>query len=126
MVDDPSSYTAGLQAAKLAFDTVRGAFGMMKDVKDAMPKGDNSSAVTLAIEKSERQFAIAEAELAKGLGYQLCKCEFPPTIMLTVGYGMGGKTTPVGDGPVHECPKCGITTAGVPVPTATVAIGDRR
>jgi hypothetical protein len=30
--------------------------------------------------------AIAEAEIAKALGYELCKCDFPPTPMRTVGY----------------------------------------
>ncbi|GEM77006.1 hypothetical protein [Vibrio sagamiensis] len=29
---------------------------------------------------------MAEAQIAQALGYQLCKCTFPPQIMLSVGY----------------------------------------
>src|ERR1700737_18245 len=47
-------------------------------------------------------------EIAKALGYELCKCEFPPTPMLTVGELNGRPKT----GPVYECPKCGFNTAG--------------
>lgn len=105
---DPAALTSGVQAAKLGFDTIRSLFGVLKDAKDAMPKGAKSDAVGLAIEQSEKHFAIAEAQIAKGLGYQLCKCEFPPTIMLTVGntYARG-----IPQGPVYECPKCQFNTA---------------
>jgi hypothetical protein len=56
---------------------------------------------------------IAEAELAKAFGYELCKCDFPPTPMLTVGYfnWNHGANKKEGD-PVYECPKCGYNTAG--------------
>jgi len=47
--------------------------------------------------------ASAEAELARGFGYELCKCTIPPTPMLTVGFAGGS--------PVYECPKCGLNTA---------------
>ena len=52
--------------------------------------------------------AIAQAEVAKALGYQLCKCDFPPPLMLTVGTHSlrGGKA-----GAVYECPKCKFNTA---------------
>jgi hypothetical protein len=50
MVDDPNIYTAGMEAAKLAFETIRGALGILKDAKDVMPKGDKASAVSVAID----------------------------------------------------------------------------
>ena len=56
--------------------------------------------------------AIAEAEIQKALGYELCKCQWPPVAMLTIGYfhRIHGKHQE-GD-PVFECPKCGYTDAG--------------
>jgi hypothetical protein len=51
---------------------------------------------------------VAEAQLAKALGYQLCYCTFPPTAMLTVGQTLGRPSYV----PVYECPKCGYNTSG--------------
>jgi hypothetical protein len=66
------------------------------------------SALTVAASNT----AIAEAELAKAFGYELCKCDFPPTPMKTVGYHTI-QTTYIHTGdPVYECPKCGYNSAG--------------
>jgi hypothetical protein len=107
MVDDVNAYTAGLTGVKLAFDTIRVAFGILKDTKEAMPPGQQALAVASAIEKSEQQFALAQAEIAKALGYQLCKCKFRPLPMQTVGYNTRGDKP----GPVYECSACGFNTA---------------
>ncbi|TGS70390.1 hypothetical protein EN844_06520 [Mesorhizobium sp. M3A.F.Ca.ET.201.01.1.1] len=105
MVDDGSAFTAGLTGVKLAFETIRVAFGILKDTKEALP-ADKAKAVAAALEKSEEQFAIARAEIAKALGYELCKCKFPPVPMVTVGMlTRGGKP-----GPVYECSECGFNT----------------
>jgi hypothetical protein len=59
---------------------------------------------------AESSAAIVEAQVLKALGYELCKCEVPPTPMLTVGHRI-----PRGQSrsePVYECPKCGYNTAG--------------
>jgi hypothetical protein len=44
------------------------------------------NAIDTALTVASSNTAIAEAELAKAFGYELCKCEFPPTPMVTVGY----------------------------------------
>ncbi len=88
----------GLAAAKTGFDLLRTALGAVKDAKELLPT-DQKEAVAATIEASERQFALAEAEIAKGLGYDLCKCQFPPTIMLRAGYMRDGTI-------VYECPTC--------------------
>jgi hypothetical protein len=63
-------------------------------------QGDARSASTSA--------KIAEAEMAKALGYELRKCEFPPTPMLTIGYVTANQTPATALGkPVFECPRCG-------------------
>lgn len=106
MVDDGSSFAAGLAGVKVAFDTIRVAFGILKDTRELLPQ-DKAKAVGTAIAQSEEQFAIAKAEIAKALGYQLCKCKFPPTPMVTVGMGISNRQ----QGPVYECPECGINSA---------------
>ncbi|MGX1256623.1 hypothetical protein [Sinorhizobium fredii] len=102
----PDNVAAGAGAAKAAFEAVRNLLGVFKDAKDLLP-ADKQEAAALAIETSAKQIAIAEAEVAKALGYELCHCEFPPTIMLAVGYH--SRSAKVGQ--VFECSKCDYNTA---------------
>jgi hypothetical protein len=99
-----------VSAAKTAFDAVRSAIGLVKETKDLLPEGEKKAAITVALATAESSAGIAEAEVAKALGYELCKCTYPPTIMLTVGEHNG--RTKLGVGPVYECPRCGYNTAG--------------
>ena len=64
-----------LTAAKTALDIVRG-------VRSELPKGPRADEAQRQIEKAELALKITEVELAKGLAYKLCRCRFPPTIML--------------------------------------------
>jgi hypothetical protein len=97
-----------MQDVKNAFDLVRLALGTASDVKALLPDGPQRQAATAAIENAENQTKIAEASIAKALGYELCKCSFPPTPMLTVGHRMTAGKPVI----VFECSKCSITTAG--------------
>lgn len=110
-IDDPGSWVAGAGALKTVFETLRSAIGLVRDARDLkQPDAMQTRAIEDALQTAEKAARIAEAEIAKALGYELCKCEFPPNIMLTVGYhnerGGGRK------GPVYECPRCGQNTAG--------------
>jgi hypothetical protein len=107
---DPLTITSAIGALKPTFDALRSAMGLLKDAKDLLPSGDQrEKAISQALVTAESNSKIAEAEIAKALGYELCKCAFPPTIMLTVG-NHNGRSGHVG--PVYECPKCGYNTAG--------------
>jgi hypothetical protein len=103
----------GLSAAKTALDSVRSAIGMVRDVKSLGGGTEQErKAIDKALTVASSNTAIAEAQLAQAFGYDLCKCEFPPTPMTTVGYfAMSHGEHPAGD-PVYECPKCGYTSAG--------------
>ncbi len=102
---DPLSVAAGLAALKPTFDALRSAIGLIRDTKDLLPHDEKTAAITAALATAESSSRVAEAEVAKALGYELCKCEFPPVIMLTVGSRIKGT------GPVFECPNCKFNTA---------------
>jgi hypothetical protein len=109
--EDPAAWAQGAAAFKGIFDGLRAAIGLVRDVSvSAGGSEEQKRLVNDALDKASTAAKIAEAELAKAFGFELCKCEFPPTPMLTVGYhnerGGGRK------GPVYECPKCGFNTAG--------------
>src|SRR5690606_9318038 len=110
MSDAGFDWSSAMEQLKAGVDLLRNTVGLFKDVKDALPAGEKRDAITKAIDQSEKQLQIAEAQIAAGLGYQLCHCQFPPPIMLTAGY-FNGRGSPPQTGPVYECPRCGLNTA---------------
>jgi hypothetical protein len=90
---DPLVAAGAIGALKPTFDALRSALGLLKDAKDLLPAGDKATAISQALATAEISAKLAEAEIAKALGFELCKCEFPPTAMLTVGThaGRGGR-----------------------------------
>lgn len=59
----------------------------LKDMKELIPDEDKKNEIEQRIKTVERELALAEAGTAKELGYDLCKCTFPPQIMLFTGKG---------------------------------------
>ena len=107
---DPITIAGGIATAKTAFEALRTAIGLVNDTKNLLPKDEKTEVIAAALATAESSSRIAEAEIAKALGYELCKCQFPPTPMLTVGYFAGAAGHKTGD-PVFECPKCGADNA---------------
>jgi hypothetical protein len=93
----------GLSALKFAIDSIKTLLGIYRDAKDLLP-GPQQEAATAAVAEAEKQLAIAEAQIAKTLGYQICHCSFPPTIMLKIGVDRQGD-------PVFGCTECGTDSA---------------
>jgi hypothetical protein len=114
----------GLAAVKTAIDSIREAIGMVKDVRSVAGGTEQEQrAIDTALTVASSNTAIAEAELAKAFGYELCKCDFPPTPMRTVGF-LSRRTDKGSEGdPVYECPKCGYNTAS---PYAYARIAPQR
>jgi hypothetical protein len=94
---------------KTGFDSVGAVVGLLKDVQGVLPAGEKKDAVGASLAEAERHLRTAEAQIAQGLGYKLCRCEFPPHPMLQVGYYFipGGQRREV-----HECPVCRVNDAG--------------
>lgn len=63
-----------LGAAKTLLD-------LFKGIKSELPAGEAAKAQA-GIEKAEAAMKTTEAEIAKALGFKLCKCTFPPQVML--------------------------------------------
>lgn len=102
-IDDPNTWTQGAAAFKSIFEGLRSAIGMLRDLRSSgQTSAREGELIDAALDNATKAAAIAEAEVAQALGYQLCKCEFPPIPMLTVGNtGRAG-----GSRAVYECPKC--------------------
>jgi hypothetical protein len=108
---DENSFVSGLSDLKNVFDALRSMLGTIKDAKDILPDSEQKQAIELSIEASEKQLLIAEAQIADSLGYELCRCIFPPVIMLKVGYREDQRND-MALVDVYECPKCKQNTAG--------------
>lgn len=70
------------------------ALAALKQAIDLLPDSSKKVDAAAALERAEREFKIAEAEVARKLGYEVCRKHFPPEIMLSE------------DDKVWECPKC--------------------
>ena len=113
-IDDPKSWLEGASAIKATFDSVRTAIGLVRDAEAISGHNEQQKkAIDNALATASSTATIAEMEIAKPFGYQLCRCQFPPTAMLTVGYFNRNVEDVASPGdPVFECPKCGFTNAG--------------
>jgi NAD-dependent SIR2 family protein deacetylase len=94
---DPSTW----QSLKDAFSSFREAIGLAKDAKELLHEGPQKEAVTKAISQAENSAGLAEAQIAKSLGYEICRCTFPPQIMLMK------RKHETRNMPISVCPKCG-------------------
>jgi hypothetical protein len=106
-IDDPATWSQGALAFKSIFDGLRSAISMVREARgsrDSDQGKEETKLIDAALEKASAATAIAEAEVAKALGYELCKCQFPPIPMLTVGRIDIPNLKMLG--PVYECPKC--------------------
>lgn len=72
----------GIEAFGLAIKYVKDAFDVAKNIKELLPDSAEKRSAIEALEQAEKNFKIAEAHAAKELGYPICKCTWPPQIML--------------------------------------------
>lgn len=82
-----------------ALQLAREAFSFSKDlIKETVPESSQKVKAEKKFEEAEKAFRIAEANAARDLGYSICRCTWPPQIMLRVG----GKE----EVEISECPNC--------------------
>lgn len=73
---------------------------MVKTMGGFLPKGPEAEEAQRRLEEAQKALAASEAQLAQALGYELCKCTFPPIPMLSKGYHERH------DVEIFECPNC--------------------
>jgi hypothetical protein len=60
----------------------RTAISEFKSIRDSLPRGKKRDEIDEKIKRAEDMLSRADAQLAQKLGFELCKCSFPPKIML--------------------------------------------
>jgi hypothetical protein len=68
------------------FGLFRSALGAVREVKDLLP-APQQKPIEETLQKAELVATAAEAKLAAELGYQLCRCTWPPQIMTRLSHG---------------------------------------
>jgi hypothetical protein len=88
-----------LDALKNGIGLATDVLKLFKGLRDWLPKGKERDQIESKVADAEKQFALAESQIALGLGYRLCQCTFPPQKML--------KAPGSGDRNEVLCQKCG-------------------
>lgn len=101
-----------IESFKTAFELGAQALSMLKSVKDMLPNSPQKEVAAQKISEAEKAFRIAEAKAAQELGYRLCKCTWPPQIMLATEKKFHFK-----------CPKC---NSEIDTSPASVSASTRR
>ncbi len=108
---DPKQWTVVAEALKTSIGAIGSAYDLVKKFRSSSaPTAQEEKVIDQALVTADTAAQIAHVEIAKALGYELCRCQFPPTAMLAVG-----QTRPMRmekAQPVYECAKCGYNTAG--------------
>jgi hypothetical protein len=110
-MDSLKDIMEGAAALKSGIDLFKSAIGLAKDVQNALPASRETETVGKALAEAEKAAAVAEAQMAQALGYELCKKHFPPKVMVEVGHyheRQSGKRVSV-----FGCPACGNVNAPV-------------
>ena len=85
------------------FGALKDAIGLTREVITWMRnrKGSDKDVEVIVkkLDDAEKATKLAEAQIAQSLGYQICKCAFPPTIMLSVEHRDLVE--------IFKCPRCG-------------------
>jgi hypothetical protein len=97
METDPMS---AMTTVKSAIDMLRGAIALPKEATALTSDGTAKKAATKDLEAADHSARVAEAEIAKAMGYQLCQRTFPPQIMLSEG------RHPLSGEEVFRCSRC--------------------
>jgi hypothetical protein len=72
---DPTEAGTWFVAAKAGIEALKSAWNLL-------PRGMEKDELAGKIAEAEQAIERADAKLAKELGYKLCRCTFPPQIML--------------------------------------------
>jgi len=75
-----------MEQIKVGLSLFSEAVGLAKKTKDLLPESKDKDVISQSLESADKAAKLAEVQVAQALGYQLCKCTFPPQVMLSKGY----------------------------------------
>jgi hypothetical protein len=87
-----------LEPFKEGISLLQSAVSIISQVKNLLPKDTKSQELHSKLTDAETNLKLSEVAFAKEIGYQLCKCTWPPQIMLSIGE--------VDYGEKYKCPSC--------------------
>ena len=77
---------SAMESVKLGISLLSETIGLIKKTQEALPESEDKKAIEKSLNEAVKATNIAEAQIAQALGYNLCKCTFPPQVMLSIGY----------------------------------------
>ncbi|MFZ1445196.1 MAG: hypothetical protein WAS49_06925 [Candidatus Dechloromonas phosphoritropha] len=87
-----------ISSLKEVFQTIATALSAIKTAKDLLPEGKEKKVAERAVEEAISAAKLAEVQAATALGYPLCRCAWPPTIMVVKV--QGGRQS------IYHCATC--------------------
>lgn len=91
------------------------SLSLMKEARDLISDESTRGQVTELLERAENEFNLSKAKAAVQFGYPLCRCTFPPQVMLL----KDGKY-------LFHCPGCGRSVDLTPQPSKVISRGPNR
>jgi len=73
-----------LSDTKLAFSLFKESINLFKTIRDVLPDSDEKNIATKVLDEAENKAKIAEASLAKSLGFLLCPKCWPPVVLTAI------------------------------------------
>jgi predicted RNA-binding Zn-ribbon protein involved in translation (DUF1610 family) len=73
--------TQALTDVRVAFALLKESIGLFKSAKDLLPDSAEKEAASTAMREAESKAKIAEAGLAKSLGFNVCPKCWPPFVL---------------------------------------------
>jgi hypothetical protein len=77
---------SAMESFKIGLSLFSEAIGLAKKTQELLPESKDKEAVEKSLNEANKAAKLAEAQIAQALGYNLCKCTFPPQVMLSNGY----------------------------------------
>jgi hypothetical protein len=73
-----------IESISKGINIISSTINTLKILKDMLPTSTEKRDVEESLKEAEKNIKIAEAEIAQGLDYILCRRHFPPGIMLDI------------------------------------------
>lgn len=77
---------SAMDSVKIGISLLSETIGLVKKTQEILPESDSKKAIEKSLDEAIKATKLAEAQIAQALGYNLCKCTFPPQVMLSNGY----------------------------------------